>query len=35
LGGKPQSAGAFVWICAGQFEDAPVQNEKGQMILVQ
>jgi gliding motility-associated-like protein len=34
LGGKPQSTGAFVWICTYQFEDGPVQNEKGKMVLV-
>jgi hypothetical protein len=34
LGGKPQTTGAFVWICTYQFENAPIQNEKGQMMLV-
>jgi gliding motility-associated-like protein len=34
LAGKPQNAGGYVWTCTYQFEGAPVQQEKGMVILV-
>ncbi|MCS3802263.1 gliding motility-associated C-terminal domain-containing protein [Niastella sp. OAS944] len=34
LAGKPQNSGGYVWKCTYQFEGAPVQHEKGMVILV-
>ncbi|NII29782.1 gliding motility-associated C-terminal domain-containing protein [Pseudoflavitalea sp. X16] len=34
LAGQPQNTGAYVWRCTYQFEGAPIQQEKGTVMLV-